>query len=71
MKYIGVGKNVKVVIKSNEFVNFTERGIVFENVKFDERYEKIISNFHKQQIAFIAAEKIVELCPKGMVVKIW
>ena len=38
MKYIGIGKNVEVVIKSEDVVDFDSLGISFENVQFDESY---------------------------------
>lgn len=39
-KYIGVGK-VECIIHSKDVVDFTELGIEFENVVFDEKYRKI------------------------------
>lgn len=33
MHYIGIGKNVEVVVKSNEIMDFDEKGIIFENIK--------------------------------------
>jgi len=40
-KYIGIGDNVVVEIRSKKSVNFKERKIEFENVKFDDEYQAI------------------------------
>lgn len=42
VKYIGVG-DVTCVIESKEYVDFEALGISFENVKFDEKYDKYAS----------------------------
>ena len=39
-KYIGIGK-AEAVIKSKEYINFAEKQIVFENVRFDSIYENV------------------------------
>lgn len=39
-KYIGIGK-AEAVIKSEEFVSFADKKIVFENVPFDAKYQRV------------------------------
>lgn len=41
VKYIGIGKNVEVVVKSKEPIDFHARGISFENIRFDEAYASV------------------------------
>ena len=46
--YIGVN-NPTVVISSKEKVDFAEKGISFENVKFDEKYQKILDELDPKE----------------------
>ncbi len=48
--YIGVN-NPTVVISSKENVDFAEKGISFENVKFDEKYQKILDELDPKEKA--------------------
>lgn len=67
MRYIGIGKNVEAVIKSNEPVDFDGLGIVFENVIFDEKYEKIVSECLREEHEDANhEEKISEDSEKGL-----
>ena len=43
VSYIGVN-NPTVVISSKEIVDFEEKGIYFENVRFDKNYQKILDD---------------------------
>lgn len=39
--YLGIGKNVEAVILSKEAIVFESLGISFDNIRFDEAYEKL------------------------------
>ena len=59
MEYIGVG-DVTVVINSAEEVDFEEKGIVFSNVRFDAKYQKVSKSSQKVKDAEINNDKKVE-----------
>ncbi|MDD6069717.1 MAG: tetratricopeptide repeat protein [Clostridiales bacterium] len=44
MKYIGVNNPV-VLINAKEIIDFTEKNIELDNVKFDDAYQSLINNF--------------------------
>lgn len=49
IRYIGVNAPI-VVIDSKEKVNFGEKNIIFENIKFDEIYQEILNECEKQEV---------------------
>ena len=44
IRYVGVGKNVTAVIKSNTPIDFAGKGVAFENLAFDSAYEEVLKN---------------------------
>lgn len=57
IKYVGVGKEVRAFISSDEFVDFDELGIEFENISFDDEYEKIHREAEIEADNYIATAK--------------
>lgn len=48
IRYIGIN-NPTVVISSKEKVDFSEKEITFENIQFDEKYQKILDDLEPQK----------------------
>ena len=46
--YIGINNPI-IVISSKEKVNFEEKGIILENIRFDEKYQDILVQHEKQE----------------------
>lgn len=58
IRYIGLGK-VKVIIDSNEKVNFNDFGIEFENVSFDEKYQNVEAEQASDKELYETARKLM------------
>lgn len=54
IKYKGIG-DVTCIIDSKEEIDFEEMGIVFENVKFDEKYIKCVKNLNANDLKIVGA----------------
>ena len=53
--YIGIGK-AEAVIHSDKFVDFNSKNIVFQNIKFDPIYDKIVENENPEILYKIGIE---------------
>ena len=49
-KYIGIIDGVEVVIYSKQIVDFDAKSIIFDNCKFDEKYEQLLKKQEKDAI---------------------